>query len=173
MNARLILQRLESREVPAFIAKLVNHELRITFNNDSTTAQSVEVSAVNGRVTLNEKPTKFKASNVWSIKVTGSDLANFLDLRFVSTGTGFRPRLNGHITVNGGQGDDVLVGSAFGDKLNGGDGFDQLMGANGNDTLDGGAGVDWLYHGYGDDVLYVGAGDWYDRLEPGDRVVPA
>lgn len=162
---------LEAREVPAFVTHIAAGNLRIVFNNDGATAQSVVVSAVNGRVTLNERPTAIRAANVRTITVVGSDLNNFIDLRFVSTGTGFR-KLDGKATLLGKGGDDVLIGSQFGDKLDGGDGFDQLMGGNGNDTLNGGAGNDWLYPGYGDDTILVSPGnDWMDRLEPGDRVI--
>lgn len=164
-------QALEARVVPAFVTRMNAGHLKIVFNNDSTTDQSVVVSAVNGKVTLNEHPTRFKASAVRSITVVGSDLGNFIDLKFVSTQTGFR-RLDGKVKLYGNGGDDVLFGSQFGDKLSGGDGFDQIFAGNGNDTLDGGAGTDWLYPGYGDDTILVSPGnDWMDRLEPGDRVV--
>jgi Ca2+-binding RTX toxin-like protein len=44
------------------------------------------------------------------------------------------------LTANGGDGDDVLVGSAGNDTLNGGNGDDVLIGGPGLDTLDGGPG---------------------------------
>jgi Ca2+-binding RTX toxin-like protein len=44
------------------------------------------------------------------------------------------------LTANGGDGDDVLVGSAGNDTLNGGNGDDVLIGGPGQDTLDGGPG---------------------------------
>ncbi|MDF0732290.1 retention module-containing protein [Pseudomonas entomophila] len=48
----------------------------------------------------------------------------------------------GNDTLNGGNGHDVLVGGAGDDKLYGGDGDDLLIGGPGNDLLDGGAGND-------------------------------
>ncbi|WED44575.1 DUF5801 repeats-in-toxin domain-containing protein [Legionella cardiaca] len=45
-------------------------------------------------------------------------------------------------TINGGGGDDILIGLGGNDTLNGGDGNDILAGGAGNDKLDGGAGND-------------------------------
>src|SRR4051812_27875268 len=50
----------------------------------------------------------------------------------------------GNDTILGGAGDDILQGSGGNDLLNGGDGHDQLRGGNGNDLLDGGVGEDAL-----------------------------
>jgi len=163
-------QALETREVPAFITTFRSGNLRIAFDNDGATAQSVVISAINGKVTLNETPTSILAARVRTITVVGSDLNNFIDLHFVSTGTGFR-KLDGKITLSGNGGDDVLIGSQFGDKLNGGDGFDQLMGGSGKDTLNGGNGHDWIYPGEGKDTIILSPGnDWID-LGPDDRLI--
>ena len=45
-------------------------------------------------------------------------------------------------TLNGGDGDDILIGLGGNDTLNGGNGNDILAGGAGNDTLNGGAGID-------------------------------
>ncbi len=45
-----------------------------------------------------------------------------------------------HLTADGGNGDDVLVGSAGNDTLQGGEGDDLLLGNGGQDVLDGGPG---------------------------------
>lgn len=63
--------------------------------------------------------------------------------------------------INGGPGDDILVGTAGDDIINGKNGHDTLYGIGGNDVLVGGKGGDTLYGGDGDDVLNAGAGaDW-------------
>lgn len=66
--------------------------------------------------------------------------------------------------VHGGSGNDSLwtslPGSIF---IDGGGGNDTLIGASGNDTLDGGSGADSLIGGTGNDVYYVD--------DPGDAVV--
>jgi Ca2+-binding RTX toxin-like protein len=86
--------------------------------------------------------------------------------------------------LNGGAGDDVLMGGVVGDVLNGGGGRDALVGRGGddvlrggagNDALDGGDGNDYLLGeggrdkltgGVGEDVMIGGAGaDEYDALD--------
>lgn len=67
--------------------------------------------------------------------------------------------------VQGGDGEDVIVGSAFTDVLSGDDGDDVILGGagddvlfgnGGDDVLDGGAGLDILAGGIGDNVLLNG-----------------
>jgi hypothetical protein len=62
----------------------------------------------------------------------------------------------------GGRDDDVLLGSAFGDRLFGRQGRDLLRGSEGNDCLWGGEGADVLDGDGGDDSLW--GGDGRDRL---------
>jgi len=64
------------------------------------------------------------------------------------------------LVVNGGAGDDVLVNNgSIGVTLDGGDGDDILLAGDGGDTLIGGAGDDTLIGGAGDDTLIGGDGD--------------
>jgi len=53
--------------------------------------------------------------------------------------------------VDGGDGNDVLIGGSQADRLFGGDGNDRVNGAGGNDMLGGGAGLDTLTGGPGSD----------------------
>ena len=78
---------------------------------------------------------------------------------------------NGPVTLSGGGGDDVLIGSAFGDMLYGGDGRDLLQGGTGNDVLVGETGNDSLQGQAGNDVLsgetgqdQIDGGLGFDRL---------
>jgi Ca2+-binding RTX toxin-like protein len=75
------------------------------------------------------------------------------------------PRLPIAMSVDGGGGNDVLIGgllddSLFGgpgdDVVDGGAGDDDLLGEDGNDSVDGGSGVDLLDGGPGDDALRAG-----------------
>ena len=69
---------------------------------------------------------------------------------------------NDHIVINGLGGDDAIVASGLtGIQLtaNGGDGDDVLIGSAGNDTLNGGAGDDILIGGPGLDILDGGTGN--------------
>lgn len=59
--------------------------------------------------------------------------------------------------LNGGAGNDTLVGYATDDVLNGNDGADTLSGGDGADTLNGGIGADALKGENGNDILNGGA----------------
>ncbi|WP_372095403.1 calcium-binding protein [Tistrella mobilis] len=68
--------------------------------------------------------------------------------------------------IDGGAGDDRLVGSSDADELRGGDGTDLIMGFAGNDILRGGSGNDMIDGGTGNNVLYGDEGDdvFYVRM---------
>ena len=61
--------------------------------------------------------------------------------------------------LNGGAGDDDVIGGANGDRLLGGPGEDRLVGRGGADSLYGGAGSDLLLGRPGNDVLRGGGGE--------------
>ncbi|HEX3090588.1 MAG TPA: calcium-binding protein, partial [Ilumatobacteraceae bacterium] len=66
------------------------------------------------------------------------------------------------LTIDGGIGDDVLIGGDGDDSIAGGEGDDVLIGGPGTDTLDGGPGDDTLIDGeIVTDGLVVGQ-DWLD-----------
>ncbi len=65
----------------------------------------------------------------------------------------------GNDSLSGAGDSDVLAGDAGNDTLVGGDGFDLLEGGVGNDRLDGGADNDWLDGGQGADALIGGLGE--------------
>jgi Ca2+-binding RTX toxin-like protein len=72
------------------------------------------------------------------------------------------------LSIDGGTGDDVLIGGDGNDTISGGEGDDVLLGGPGTDTLDGGPGDDVLIDGeIVTDGLVVGT-DW---LEAHTRVV--
>ena len=170
-RAKLGVESLERRDTPAAITTFSSGELRIAFDENVSTGQSVQISSANGLVTINDRSMQIAASEVRKITVVGSNRDNFIDLRYVSAAAGFR-KLDGQVTLQGRGGNDVLIGSQFGDRLSGGAGFDQLYAGAGNDRLDGGAGDDWLYPDFGNDTIIQRAAlDWCDRLEPGDRVI--
>lgn len=62
-------------------------------------------------------------------------------------------------SADGGQGNDILIGSDVPSVLAGGTGNDVLDGRAGDDWLVGGDDNDWLLMGDGDDVAYGGSGD--------------
>jgi len=72
----------------------------------------------------------------------------------------------GHVTINGGSGDDILMANAGNDSIKGGGGNDYAWGGSGNDTITGGLGNDKVLGGTGDDVLSGGEGN--DKVTTGD-----
>jgi Ca2+-binding RTX toxin-like protein len=56
------------------------------------------------------------------------------------------------LTLNGGAGNDILVGSQGNDTINGDDGDDLMFGGPGNDTFTGGTGTDTANGQAGADV---------------------
>ena len=79
-----------------------------------------------------------------SIRVDGGSQANTIDLSALTVANGFSSTLQ--ITVNGGHGDDVLIGSvSLSSQLRGGDGADILRGGDAADILDGGDGADTIF----------------------------
>lgn len=61
---------------------------------------------------------------------------------------------NKGLTITGGKGNDVIIGTDFADTIKGGDDNDILTGGAGNDKLYGGAGDDIIYGGLGNDLFY-------------------
>ena len=78
--------------------------------------------------------------------------------------------LSGKLSLNGGEGDDTLIGSANSDELSGVWGNDTLSGGDGNDTLSGGAGNDRLIGGPGADTFVFddGGQDVVEDFQAGD-----
>jgi len=68
------------------------------------------------------------------------------------------PNITGQVTIFGGAGNDLLVGSGGADWLYGGVGHDKLKGRAGSDLMFGGPGSDKLVAGAGGDSLAGGAG---------------
>ena len=95
-------------------------------------------------------PTYFDASTITDIQVRtrgGNDVV-------VTT-----PNVTQTMTIDGGDGNDLLTGGGGRNVIFGGNGNDVLYGAGGDDLLFGGAGNDDLYGGDGNDMLVGGDGN--------------
>jgi Ca2+-binding RTX toxin-like protein len=66
------------------------------------------------------------------------------------------PTVSTPMTVDGGDGNDRLIGGSGPDMLIGGPGNDLLAGQGGDDTLFGGLGTDDLHGGAGNDIILAG-----------------
>ena len=72
--------------------------------------------------------------------------------------------LNTGVTINGGDGNDAILGGLQGDVIDAGQGHDQVFAdpdgevgvADGEDYIEGGGGNDWLSGGNGSDVIFGG-----------------
>ena len=112
----------------------------------------------------------------------GNDVINVAESNGVVTVTGLASTVtitgfdaNDRIVINGLGGDDVITASGLGTAMqltaDGGDGADVLIGSAGNDTLLGGAGDDVLIGNGGLDVLDGGSGA--NTVIPGSALAPA
>ncbi len=99
---------------------------------------------------LNGDPSDILAipSTMEAVQLIGGASANKIDASLS----------NRAVTIEGGLGNDTLIGSRFNDVLIGGSGKDSLLGGAGRDTLNGGAGNDYLSGGADDDSLIGGTG---------------
>jgi Ca2+-binding RTX toxin-like protein len=111
-------------------------------------------------VTIGTLVTNVAPGSVTSILVVGRAGNDTIDLTNVDTGHGFNEStLNGHITVQGDAGDDLITGGPTSESFTGGDGSDTIDGGAGNDTIDGGAVYDRIHGGDGDDSIHGSTGD--------------
>jgi Ca2+-binding RTX toxin-like protein len=95
------------------------------------------------------------------------DLRLIINSRAESGRRGERDRIFTDVeNVNGGEGDDCIVGSKYENILRGGPGNDTLKGEGGDDILEGEDGDDRLVGGRGADVFYGGHGS--DLLDARD-----
>ena len=131
--------------------------------------ETVTISQSNGNisVTIDGTTTVFSASDVDEINVSlgsGSDIviigSNILVPVTVDGGAGNDLLIGGggRSVLLGGEGNDILWGGPGDDVLLGGAGNDDLFGGGGNDALVGGGGIDILSGGSGRDLL-IGSQD--------------
>lgn len=100
---------------------------------------------------------------------TESNDAKTLNLFALNGSAGGRAGPNGALVYAYG-GNDLVIGSAYADKIFGGTGNDTLVGNRGDDQLWGEDGDDTLEGGEGNDTLYGGSGKNTLRGEGGDDV---
>jgi serralysin len=106
----------------------------LTLNGFNATTASIEVWQGNGQ------------------GVVGTTAANSFNFSGLTGVTGLS-------YVDGGSGNDTIVGSNVADDLRGGVGNDALTGGEGNDILTGGAGTDTINGGGGDDRIVMAGTD--------------
>jgi Ca2+-binding RTX toxin-like protein len=154
----------------------------VTLSDDGDTTNKMSQVSIDGQITKFANPAAGLVINGGN----GNDTITFLGLDplFATSITVNEASGNNRIdtsalargvTVNGGLGNDTILGGSSADNLTGGAGFDSLLGGVGNDSLDGGndndtlngaSGNDLLLGGTGNDQIIAGAGN--DSLNGGD-----
>src|SRR5262249_55877740 len=139
---RSVLEEFEERIVPA-VAQTPAQVVTVAFQSGllqvrgDDSGGDIVVDVQNGFVRVNGESTEKTDADISVIRVLGLGGRDFLNLKIPA---GFQAAC----TLDGGAGDDVLLGSSTNDRLLGGGGNDDLTGAGGDDVLDGGDGDDRL-----------------------------
>jgi Ca2+-binding RTX toxin-like protein len=146
-------------------SKVENGDLTVS----SDAGDPIVITDVGGHVKINDKdPDSGQApsSTIDTIVVTGGRDANNIDLKGVN-GDAF-PALKS-VSVDGGEGDDLINGTQLADVLEGGDGHDRIIGDDNpggtDDDMRGEAGDDTLVWNPGDDDDINEGGPGHDTAE--------
>jgi Ca2+-binding RTX toxin-like protein len=143
----MLIENLEDRRLLS--ASLSNGLLTVTGTNGSDNIVVAKARKGWLNVTMNNATQRFRIISVTKIVVNalgGSDTV------------AFSSRVIG-ATINGGDGNDHLMGSRNGDTINGGAGNDSLWGWQGNDVIIGGDGADTIDGCDGNDTLHGNGGN--------------
>ncbi|MEJ2622928.1 MAG: calcium-binding protein [Candidatus Thiodiazotropha sp.] len=140
--------------------------IRGTGNNDNIHAHINFDGTVD--VNINGNTYHLTAEQAQNLKIEGGDGHDNIQV----SGQQFGPDKdvsidggNGNDVIRGSSGDDVITGGFGDDWIDGGAGNDDIRGGFGNDSLIGGSGDDYLDGGVGDDGLWGGSGD--DAIDGG------
>jgi Ca2+-binding RTX toxin-like protein len=128
---------------------VVGNNLTVTSDAGGDT---VTLSVAGGFIAVNGTATTLAADKNAEIVVSAGGGADTVDASALAV-TNYNT-----LTINGGEGDDLLTGGAGNDEVNGDSGEDRVVGFKGNDQLHGGE---------GNDVLVWNNGDATDRDEGG------
>lgn len=118
--------------------------------NGGTGYNTIQGNADNAviRIQAHTNIQEISAGGFSDVTISGATDSDLLDFSKVT--------LTDIVAINGGSGDDVIIGSIEDNVINGGGGNDRLLGGDGADTIDGGSGDNTLNGGNDDDILLVG-----------------
>ena len=122
-------------------------------------ADTITLAAAGGVITVNRQATTLAANDNAKIVIDAGDGADTVDASALAT-TDYLA-----LTVNGGNGDDLLTGGSDNDHLLGDGGNDRVVGFRGNDDLEGGDGNDMLVWNNGDNTDVVNGNAGADEVE--------
>jgi Ca2+-binding RTX toxin-like protein len=135
-------------------------------NDTDPEGSPLTITAVNNSVGLNAPATL----GAGVINVADNGFANGSFNYVVSDGTLTDPANTVNITrvtgtINGGAGNEIIIGDVAGTAINGGGGNDNINAGDGSDTISGGTGNDLILAGTGNDTIIwsaAGATDGFD-----------
>ena len=139
-----LVESLECRSVPTITSLFNAGALSVASDGGDTIDLGTDSS---GNITLNSIPlvtsdgSTVATKVVTSLNVTGGPLNNVIDLSGITL-AGFSALAQ--VNVDGGAGNDLIIGSQFADNI---------FGQWGNDTIEGGLGSDTLRGGAGNDII--------------------
>ena len=189
-----VTEALESRQ---FLSAALNAAGLLTVTGTANADRIVVSKNDTGKVVVNEqtrtpatsttpaktttKRTLFDAAKVKSILVNAAAGNDYVEIKpgiaatiptTLNGGAGNDHLIGGRAKdlINGDAGNDLLYGNAGNDTVNGGDGRDLIVGGAGADVLNGNAGSDFIVarDGSGTDKVDGGAQDAATKLIPGD-----
>ena len=150
----ITMENLEFRQLLA--ASVSDGALIVTGTNSSDRIElqlRTQENIIRVRVTLNQEQTEFPIAGITNIRVNGARGNDLIEYSGRDGGVPI-PGL-----LNGGRGNDTIIGSAVSDVIFGGNGHDRIEGKAGNDILAGGNGNDVIQGGNGNDTLHGDAGN--------------
>jgi Ca2+-binding RTX toxin-like protein len=122
-------------------------------------ADTITLAAAGGVITVNRQATTLAANDNAKIVVNAGDGADTVDASALANAD------YSALTVNGGNGDDLLTGGSDNDHLLGDGGNDRVVGFKGNDHLEGGDGNDVLVWNNGDNTDVMDGDAGADEVE--------
>lgn len=127
----------------------------ITITGDDT-GEAVTVAEAGGQVTLNGANVGAAADGTFALVVNANGGDDNVAVNTNSLAS---------VTVDGGDGDDLITGTTLADALRGGAGDDRVVGRPGDDDMDGGAGNDVLVWNNGDNSDAMDGDGGNDEIE--------
>lgn len=122
----------------------------------------ITITCAEGSVQINDAAPEggdAECAEVVALEVTGGPGPNRIDASGVFTDD-FTSLTT--VTLSGGAGDDIIIGTVLADTIYGGPGNDTLIGGKGDDILDGGPGDDLFIWRNGDNSDLIEGGDGYN-----------
>ena len=145
----LVLESLENRRLLAADVQLDGNILTVDGSNKN---DRIFLSVVNTdlNVTVNKQTFTFASADVTSIEIDGSKGNDWITIDGSVSVDAF---------INGGAGNDRVIGGGGNDTILGDKGNDRLRGGGGNDTISAGGGNDHVWGDDGDDIAHGDGGN--------------